>query len=158
MEVTYIGHSGFLMEWDSCYWLLDYYKGTLPELKQDKKLYIFVSHKHKDHFNPVIFKLFESHKDISYVISSDVNLKNKDFPEIGITADKMAEIMDKVIIVKPSDRYEIYDSENKPIILETLKSTDCGVAFLLRYNEKISYHAGDLNLWLWEGDTKGSVK
>jgi len=154
MVITYIGHSGFLMEWDSCYWLFDYYKGELPELKEDKKLYVFVSHNHRDHFNPVIFQLYESHHDITYILSSDVKLKHKEFPEIGITKEKIDEMMNKIIFVKPSTRYELNDNEGNRIILQTLKSTDCGVAFLLSYNGKSTYHAGDLNLWLWEGDSK----
>jgi len=154
MVITYIGHSGFLMEWDSCYWLFDYYKGELPELKKDKKLYVFVSHNHRDHFNPVIFQLYESHHDITYILSSDVKLKHKEFPEIGITKEKIDEMMNKIIFVKPSTRYELNDNEGNRIILQTLKSTDCGVAFLLSYNGKSTYHAGDLNLWLWEGDSK----
>jgi len=142
------------MEWDSCYWLFDYYKGELPELKEDKKLYVFVSHNHRDHFNPVIFQLYESHHDITYILSSDVKLKHKEFPEIGITKEKIDEMMNKIIFVKPSTRYELNDNEGNRIILQTLKSTDCGVAFLLSYNGKSTYHAGDLNLWLWEGDSK----
>ena len=143
-----------MMEWDSCYWLFDYYKGELPELKEDKKLYVFVSHNHRDHFNPVIFQLYESHHDITYILSSDVKLKHKEFPEIGITKEKIDEMMNKIIFVKPSTRYELNDNEGNRIILQTLKSTDCGVAFLLSYNGKSTYHAGDLNLWLWEGDSK----
>ncbi|MBP1754948.1 MAG: fold metallo-hydrolase [Firmicutes bacterium] len=32
MIITYIGHSGFLIEWDNCYWLFDYFKGEIPAL------------------------------------------------------------------------------------------------------------------------------
>lgn len=154
MEITYIGHSGFLMEWERCYWLFDYYKGELPKMKSDKKLFVFVSHNHKDHFNPQIFRLYDSHPLVTYVISSDVSLKNKEYPELGITAEKMAKIIKDITIVKPSNQYELYDGDNNLIRLTTLKSTDCGVAFLIRYNDKTTYHAGDLNLWLWEGESK----
>jgi len=153
MEITYIGHSGFLIEWDSCYWLFDYYKGELPEMKADKKLYVFASHNHRDHFNPVILQLYDRYHDITYVLSSDIKLKQA-FPETGITAEKMDALMDKIFFVKPSGRYELNDNEGNQILLDTLKSTDCGVAFLLRYQDKTVYHAGDLNLWLWEGASK----
>lgn len=36
----------------------------------------------------------------------------------------------------------------------TLKSTDAGVAFLVRTEGKTIYHAGDLNWWYWEGESK----
>ena len=39
--------------------------------------------------------------------------------------------------------------------VETLKSTDEGVAFLVTVNETVLYHAGDLNWWLWKGEDKG---
>jgi len=102
----------------------------------------------------VVFQLYEKHPDVIYVLSSDIKLKNDGYPEKGITDEKMAEIMKKIIIVKPSTRYELYDNDNNQIVMETLKSTDAGVAFLLRYNGKTTYHAGDLNLWLWEECTK----
>ncbi len=34
--------------------------------------------------------------------------------------------------------------------IHTLKSTDEGVAFLVRVKEKTFFHAGDLNWWYWE--------
>ena len=35
--------------------------------------------------------------------------------------------------------------------IRTLRSTDAGVAFLISTEGKCIYHAGDLNLWKWEG-------
>ena len=37
-------------------------------------------------------------------------------------------------------------------VVETLLSTDQGVAFLLITPEGVIYHAGDLNDWYWEGE------
>ncbi len=37
--------------------------------------------------------------------------------------------------------------------LTTFKSTDLGVAFLIEDQEKIIFHAGDLNDWVWEGES-----
>lgn len=150
MKITYIGHSGFLIEWASCYWLFDYYKGELPEMNSGKKIFVFASHKHADHFNPVIFQLHEKYPDIIYVLSSDIKLREKDFTKLGITD----EMFRKVHAVKPSEQYEFIDPIGDQILLKTLKSTDCGVAFILQYQEKTIYHAGDLNLWLWRGESK----
>ena len=36
--------------------------------------------------------------------------------------------------------------------LQTLRSTDSGVAFLLQTAEGTVYHAGDLNDWTWDGE------
>ena len=43
IDVTYIGHSGFLIKWDACYWLFDYYRGDIPELDPGKALIVFVT-------------------------------------------------------------------------------------------------------------------
>jgi L-ascorbate metabolism protein UlaG (beta-lactamase superfamily) len=150
MEITYIGHSGFLIEWETCYWLFDYYKGDIPEMASGKKIFVFASHKHQDHFNPDIFHLFEKYPDIQYVLSSDIKLLIKGLPKPGITSG----ILDKTLSVKPSGKYELYGKNDQIITLETLKSTDCGVAFLLHYEGKTVYHAGDLNLWVWKGESK----
>ena len=55
MIITYLGHSGFLVETETAYFLFDYIRGTLPEFSEKKKLYVFASHAHKDHWNPEIF-------------------------------------------------------------------------------------------------------
>ena len=32
MNVTYIHHSGFLIETEACYYLIDYFQGSIPAL------------------------------------------------------------------------------------------------------------------------------
>ncbi|NLK27798.1 MAG: MBL fold metallo-hydrolase [Clostridiales bacterium] len=150
MKITYIGHSGFLMEWDSCYWLFDYYTGSIPAIDPSKKLFIFVSHKHGDHFNPEIFKLYDKYPKIQYILSSDIKLKENDASNYDITDA----FLTKIATVKPSQDYEFSDEKNQKIFLKTLKSTDCGVAFLLQYMGRTIYHAGDLNLWAWKEESK----
>ena len=38
------------------------------------------------------------------------------------------------------------------VTVETLPSTDEGVAFLIQDGQELIYHAGDLNDWVWEGE------
>ena len=59
MKITYINHSGFLIETKDCYYIFDYYKGELPLLDKKKEVIVFCSHFHKDHFNPVIFEILD---------------------------------------------------------------------------------------------------
>ncbi len=150
MEVTYIGHSGFMMEWESCYWLFDYYKGQIPVMNADKKIIVFASHKHADHYNPEIFQLYNKYKNIEYVLSSDINQNRINFKRMGIKDD----MSNRIVSVKPGSGFELFDTNHDSIQLKTLKSTDCGVAFLLLYKGKTIYHAGDLNLWVWKTETK----
>ncbi len=150
MEITYIGHSGFFIEWDTCYMLFDYYRGEVPPLDGNKKLFVFVSHVHQDHFNPEIFRLFGAYPFVEFILSSDIKLSQNRLLSFGVDDA----LQSKIITVKPSSEYQLFDLQKQGIVLKTLRSTDSGVAFLLKYQEKTVYHAGDLNLWLWKEETK----
>lgn len=41
MKITYINHSGFLIETRDCYYIFDYYKGELPHLDKEKEVIVF---------------------------------------------------------------------------------------------------------------------
>ena len=74
LTVTYIKHSGFLVETANSYLLFDYWQGKLPELQYDKELYIFSSHAHHDHYTKDIF----NKKDVKLKVSEeDRNLIKK---------------------------------------------------------------------------------
>jgi L-ascorbate metabolism protein UlaG (beta-lactamase superfamily) len=138
MKVRYIGHSGFLVEWRACYWLFDYYIGKLPELDAGKRVFVFASHQHGDHWNPRVLELRHEHPDVQYVLSSDIELPKRDW------------VAEMVTRVEPDGQYELFDGNGHTIQLTALRSTDAGVAFLLSYLGKSVYHAGDLNLWVWK--------
>ena len=150
MKVTYIGHSGFLLETDGVYFLFDYYKGEIPKLNAKKPIVVLVSHKHGDHYNPMIFELIKQYPLIYYVLSKDVPVKWKleEFKNEGISLEE------HVTVMRKNEETELKLPGEKSVHIKTLKSTDIGVAFLLEYEGKRYYHAGDLNLWLWEGESK----
>ena len=52
MKVTYLNHSGFLLELENCYIIFDYYRGELSPLNAKKDVFVFCSHVHGDHYNP----------------------------------------------------------------------------------------------------------
>ena len=133
MNLKYIYHSGFLLEFERAYMLFDYYKGEIPSLDKKKKLYVFVSHSHPDHFNEDIFDIFRDHKDVEYILSNDV-------------VPKKQEDADRSYSLEPNKEY--YFNE---LGVETYLSTDQGLAFMVSYNGKTIYHAGDLNWWTWVG-------
>lgn len=138
MKITYISHSGFLVELDSCTLIFDYYKGRLPALRPDKPLVVFSSHAHHDHYNPEVFRLSRSQgvTDITAVLSRDISPRKypKDIP---------------VIIVACHRAYALPCG----LSVRTLLSTDCGVAFVVETPEGTIYHAGDLNDWYWAGES-----
>ena len=56
MHVTFLDHSGFLVELPGLTLLFDWWKGDLPPLPSGPLL-VFASHRHPDHFDPRIFAL-----------------------------------------------------------------------------------------------------
>ena len=77
MKITFVDHSGFLVELDKVILLFDYYTGDVSGIPEDKPLYVFVSHKHQDHFNPRIFEMFENRKEVSFILSTDAKMNEK---------------------------------------------------------------------------------
>ena len=77
MKVTYINHSGFLIETRDCYYIFDYYKGELSNLDKEKEVIVFCSHFHQDHFNPQIFGILED-MGMTYqaVLANDIRKRN----------------------------------------------------------------------------------
>ena len=134
--VTYLEHSGFLVETDQKYFLFDYWKGELPPLQYEKPLYVFASHAHHDHYTKDIFKLENRCCKVTYVLSSDIK-----------RASSFWKKAENVLFMKPYEE-KILDGYS----IRTLKSTDEGVAFLVKADGVVLYHAGDLHWWDWPGE------
>ena len=131
MKITYINHSSFSVELESCILLFDYFEGDIPKFDNSKKIYVFSSHSHHDHYNKAIFDLKSMYKDITYILSDDIKVYNSN----------------EIVFVKPDEHINIDSLE-----IKTLKSTDIGVAFIVNVEGINIYHAGDLNWWHWEGE------
>lgn len=145
MKVTYLYHSGFLVELEQHILLFDYYKGKLPEFSKEKTIYVFASHKHRDHFDFSIFELFHQYENIHYFLGSDIRLSEKYLERNGISP----KVKEKLTNIGAEQNRKLWDIE-----IKTLKSTDAGVAFCIFCEGKSIYHAGDLNNWHWEGETE----
>ena len=136
MQITYIKHSGFLVEDESASFLFDYYDGTFPEINTEKPLYCFASHSHYDHFSEKIFDETSHHPDVHYILSNDIFKKR--VPK---------ECMARTHFIKHD---ETISFEEPDIKVSTLASTDQGVAFIVSSDGQLIYHAGDLHDWIWE--------
>lgn len=150
MKITYIAHSGFLVETGDAYFLFDYYKGEISQMNPKKDIVVFVSHKHGDHYNSRIFGLLEEYPHVRYILSHEVPVKWF----IAQEAEKGRNVEPCLCKVRKKQDYEFSLHNGKTLQVHTLKSTDLGVAYLLKYEGETIYHAGDLNLWLWSGETK----
>ena len=147
MKTTYINHCGFAVELHEMTLLFDYYKGTIPELPMEKPLYIFVTHSHKDHFNSEIFSLSHKYPNITFILSNDITFDNL----LELIPDLALVLKDKIHFIGPNENTTLIQKDFT-INIETLKSTDAGVAFLITTPSGTIYHAGDLNLWSWSDE------
>ncbi|MBQ4530800.1 MAG: MBL fold metallo-hydrolase [Lachnospiraceae bacterium] len=143
MKVTYIYHSCYIVEFEKEILIFDYFMGKLPEFDRNKKIYFFASHKHHDHFDMCIFKYADKYPNVKYILSNDIRISEKYLERNGYSK----EIKSKIITVGKRDEKQIDEMK-----VETLKSNDAGVAFVVTVAGKCIYHAGDLNWWHWEGE------
>lgn len=144
MNIYYIYHSCFVAEDEEYVLIFDYYKvprkknSTLSMEdfinKKDKKVIVFSSHSHSDHFNPQILEWEEKNPEITYVLSSDIELKK---------------CPTKLVVMKEGDIAEVEGLE-----IKAYGSTDEGISFWIKMKDKVIFHAGDLNWWAWLDDTK----
>lgn len=140
VQVYFLAHSGFAVKTKNHFLIFDYYKtrskfmrkglpsGILPikELKKQKNITVFVSHSHYDHYNPAIFKWEEELNNVQYVLSDDVPVHQN------------------ALMVTKNETYHLDD-----MTIQTFRSTDKGVAFLVQVDGLNIFHAGDLNNWAW---------
>ena len=134
MKITYLHHSGFLVELETCCLIFDYFEKGLTRLP-DKPVIVFASHAHHDHYDPGVFRIAEG-RDVTAVLSKDIPARRRP-----------REI--EVLPVSARRDYALPFG----IRLTTLLSTDAGVAFCLHTPEGCVYHAGDLNEWVWAGES-----
>lgn len=145
MNITFIAHSGFLVEWNKFYTLFDWWEGELPPLDPAKPLLVFASHSHEDHFDPKIFRLCARYPDTRFILSHDIRLARRRWHKIDMTD----EIFARVTSIRV-DSLLATEVSGEALTVRTINSTDAGVAFLLSAEGKLVYHAGDLNWWHWQ--------
>ena len=136
IAVEYLGGSGFLLTIGETGMLFDASehgpdRRCLPEketLEGFKRLYVFVSHRHEDHFSEKIYDLCG--ENAVYIVSFDVPQ-----PHRGVR-------------MKPGEERGF-----GPVQVRAFGSTDEGVSFLVEYAGITLFHAGDLNLWHWRDES-----
>lgn len=148
LQVTYVHHSCFVVELDRTILVFDYFpadavdtvhfEGRLPVLDGSKHIYVFASHSHKDHFSLAVLRLGELYPQVTFVFSKDIRLGRNYLLRHGIDPS----IRKRIHFVTPVEKYTIDD-----LSVETLRSTDAGVAFVVEAEGQTIYHAGDLHWW-----------
>jgi len=141
MKITFLSHSAFLAELDSCSLLFDWTGETpLPQFDRSKPLYVFASHHHADHYTPKIFAL--GMENVIYILASCIRLSAKRKMGLGIDDSK-------VYRLRAGVSQRVGDLE-----ITTVRSNDAGVAFVVSSAEGSFFHAGDLNDWYWAEEAR----
>ena len=141
MKITYIYHSGFIIESENATIIADYYKDSDNEIVHRSlnsfpgKLYVISSHWHPDHFSKEVLEWKSVRPDIQYIFSKDILKK------------KLATQDDADFMIKG----DIWQDEN--IRIKAFGSTDVGISFLIEAGGKKVFHAGDLNNWHWDEES-----
>ena len=136
IAVEYLGGSGFLVSVGDTGFLFDASEHgadprVLPEkerLSAFRRLYVFISHRHDDHFSETVYSLCG--EDAVYIVSFDVPQ-----PHRGVR-------------MEPGEERGF-----GPVQVRAFGSTDEGVSFLVEYAGIRLFHAGDLNLWHWRDES-----
>ncbi len=139
--ITHYYHSGFSVACGQILLIFDYWRGEKGELPEDQQLtpeilsayeqiYVFISHDHPDHLDPVVFS-WKNVPGIQYIVSSDM--------PVGTRGRRMAP--GDVIVFSEDLKVTAFDS------------TDLGVSFLAELRGMHFFHAGDLNFWHWREES-----
>ena len=139
--VTHYYHSGFSVACGDTILIFDYWLGedgelaeryrlTPERLSRYKAVYVFISHDHPDHLDPVVFT-WKDLPGIQYIVSSDM--------PVGVRGRRMA----------PGDNIAF----SEDVEVTAFDSTDLGVSFLVNFRGMQVFHAGDLNFWHWRDES-----
>ena len=149
--ITHYYHSGFSIAGEHTLLVFDYWRGERGELTPELQLtpeklraydnvFVFISHEHIDHLDPVVFTWNEAGNvswNVSWIVSSDM--------PVGTRGKRMA----------PGDTVRLSDE----VTVTAFDSTDLGVSFLVDFLGLRFFHAGDLNFWHWrEESTKQEIE
>ena len=145
IRATFLDHSGFLVELADVCLLFDWWKGALPPLPE-KPLAVFVSHRHEDHFSPAVFSLADGKLPVRFLLGRDIRPTEKNRARWGLTDETLSLCR----FLGGNEHAEVFPG----VTVETLPSTDEGVAFVVGACGRTVYHAGDLHWWHWEGEDK----
>ena len=158
MNLTYIGHAGFLIETDKSIILNDpwvseggafdyswfqfprndyYFDFLINKLNNSQKeIFIYISHEHKDHFDKKFISSLK--KDIKYLIP---NFRRKIFE------NQLNEIVDKKNIHLFNDsETKLFNEINFTIFVDDNES-DHDSALLMKYNDKTFLNLNDCHIF-----------
>jgi len=141
MQVYFLHHSAACVKLNESLLIFDYYTDRLgggiengsvssEDIAAAKRVYVFVSHSHHDHFNPLIFEWTRFNENIVYFLD-----------------DTVTDEHEKAIKMMRGDEFS-----DGYIRVAEFGSTDIGGSFYAECEGHRIYHAGDFNFWHWRDD------
>ena len=142
LKLTYYYNSGFSVQVGGTLLIFDYWEGENQSLSPANRIsetflqafeqiFVFVSHAHPDHFDPVIYQWYKHGLPVSYIVSHDM--------PVGTRGSRLAPLQEKQL--------------TQDIKVKAFGSTDLGVSYLVTVYGMTIFHAGDLNLWHWRAES-----
>lgn len=144
-RVTYLYHSGFVVELAEHVLVFDDTGRQETGLPEGKRLLWFASHKHGDHFQLSSLRRAWENKASHYFVGNDIKLNGGYLERNGISPAVLANMT-------RMRGAQVYEDAKESLRVEALHSTDQGVAFLVTVEGCCIYHGGDLNNWYWPGE------
>lgn len=156
--LTYVWHDCFVYEDKTNIIVFDFWKDTLSEnndtpifiknADKNKHLYVLVSHHHKDHFVKKIFEWEKLFRNVSYIISKDVERSVKYLFNTKSVFKGIKPSPENVIVLSKGETFE-----NDNFKVSAFGSTDIGNSYVIVVNNITLFHAGDLNAWIWKDES-----
>lgn len=170
----YIWHDCFLLRTDTGLFVFDFWKMPSPDksaagsdihivskggaeefgsymaqLAENRRVYVIVSHHHKDHFNRGVFGWSRYINDIHYIISKDTaRSSHYIFKEGSSYSGKYRLDANQITILRPGEIYE-----DNGVCIHAFGSTDTGNSYVVETEGRSYFHAGDLNAWIWKDES-----
>ncbi len=180
ISIKYIYHSSFTIE-DGEYFLLfdcpllkilkkrKEFKNVPDEvdiltLAKNKKIFVFISHFHIDHFNPEVFE-WRKKADVKYIISHDIFEKKRKFLNFKENLYILSTRDFNYIYSKfKGMEYKMQEFDNKVELkglhISALPSTDFGCSFYINFKKAKIFFPGDFALWKFKklGEYKEGIE
>jgi ankyrin repeat protein/L-ascorbate metabolism protein UlaG (beta-lactamase superfamily) len=147
-SMWYLGHCGWALKTKEHFLVFDYWNGAGappetpcitngridPSEISDENVYVFVTHEHADHYDPVINEWGRALDNVTYVYGFRPELTQL-YRESGYDGPEYE-------YVGPREYRELGD-----LTIRTIEANDSGVGFLIEVDGLKLYHAGDHAGW-----------
>ncbi len=149
MEICYLENSAFAVFLKDSLLIFDYFMDTpsgsqrdvtggvigKEDLLKKEKVFVFASHIHGDHFDPVIFEWQQINPNTVYFLDSAIE-------------KRLRPPLQNVFFMQKGE-----EAARDGLRAKAFGSTDEGISFYLETEGLRIFHAGDLNFWHWREES-----